>query len=429
MLDFIFTHTPLKFFIQSFWRDEAFSVLLARRDIVHLLQLTARDFNPPLYYLLLKTWMGVFGQSEIATRSLSLIFFWATLFVFYKILTEVINIKPKNITPYLFLFLLNPFLLYYAFEARMYMMFTFVVTLSFYFLLTKRTRYYTLAVILGFYTHYAMAVVALVQIIGLKKKQWIIKPALYTILAYLPWLYLLLTQHSFGNEPFWALAQPITVFFNLPAIIYSGYEREFGYYEKYILAFSAVIMFVNSVSYFWSRKKKSTPPVNLRMFFLWAFLPCFLMFFASLITPVFVPRYIIFSSVGLLLLTASLLEKTPGGLKVMLLLILFVFTIHYNRAQIEGREKADLRSVITEIKGLAKEDDLLYVSTELDFHTAEYYFGEERVFIYGKTYQEIPHYVGKVLIPESKVVTALPHYPQKAFVLNEDSSYDIRAIF
>src|SRR3989338_7209134 len=125
----LFTFTPLKFYVQSIWRDEAFSYLLAKQNIFQILSLTAKDFNPPLYYLLLHVWVGMF-------------------------LLDIFQFSIKEVFISLLLFVLNPLLHYYAFEARMYSLLAFLVTLSFYFLAKKSYRKYALTVILSLYTHY-----------------------------------------------------------------------------------------------------------------------------------------------------------------------------------------------------------------------------------------------------------------------------------
>ena len=119
MLSFIFSKTPLSFFVQSLWRDEAFSYLLAKKNIIEIIFLTAKDYNPPLYYLILHFWIKIFGHSEIALRSLSLIFYWATIYIVFLFLTEIFKIKNKyyfvatfnysvvSFTSYLFFLIFN----------------------------------------------------------------------------------------------------------------------------------------------------------------------------------------------------------------------------------------------------------------------------------------------------------------------------------
>jgi len=138
MLNFLFTKTPLFFLTQPFWRDEAFSYFMAKKNIFEMLFLTAKDFNPPLYYFILHFWMNIFGSSEIALRSLSLLFFWGTICIVFLFLNNIFKMKERKSSIYLILFIINPLLLYYAFEARMYSMLAFFATLSFYAFLVFR---------------------------------------------------------------------------------------------------------------------------------------------------------------------------------------------------------------------------------------------------------------------------------------------------
>jgi len=82
-----------------------------------------------------------------------------------------------------------------------------------------------------------------------------------------------------------------------------------------------------------------------------------------------------------------------------------------------------------EIRSLAKKNDRLYVTNELDFLKVQYYFPENQVYIFGKSYQEIPDFVGKILIPSERIINNLPIYPNKAFILNSDGSYEIKAVY
>jgi len=57
------------------WLDEANSALIAGREIGGIAEALSRDNNLPLYYFVLHAWMRVFGNSEIALRSLSAVFY------------------------------------------------------------------------------------------------------------------------------------------------------------------------------------------------------------------------------------------------------------------------------------------------------------------------------------------------------------------
>ena len=66
---------------QSVWFDEAYSIMVAKRSASEIIRLSALDTHPPLYYLVLKIWANVFGWSELALRSLSVIFYGASIAV------------------------------------------------------------------------------------------------------------------------------------------------------------------------------------------------------------------------------------------------------------------------------------------------------------------------------------------------------------
>src|SRR3989338_2251456 len=228
MLQYLFTKTPLLFLTQSLWRDEAFSYFMAKKNIFEMIFLTAKDFNPPLYYFILHFWMKIFGGSEIALRSLSIIFFWATIYVAFLFLNNIFKIKQKKSFFYLLFFVINPFLLYYAFEARMYSMLAFFATLSFYYFLKKNYKFYTLVTVLGLFTHYFMIFVVAGQWLFLwinKKKGFQFKKSAIYIsgLVFSPWLLFSLLQRNLFSS-YWITRPQIKYILGLPVVIYTGIE-------------------------------------------------------------------------------------------------------------------------------------------------------------------------------------------------------------
>ena len=59
---------------KNVWLDEASAWTTASRPLPQLVETTAGDVHPPLYYLVLKAWMRVAGDSPAALRGLSAIF-------------------------------------------------------------------------------------------------------------------------------------------------------------------------------------------------------------------------------------------------------------------------------------------------------------------------------------------------------------------
>jgi len=129
---------------QSFWLDEAIGALVVKgQNAVEIVtQFPKGDNHPPLYYLALEGWSNIFGYSEIALRSLSVLF--GVLTVYFTFLIAKIILKRKNTFYPLFSALLlasSPFHIYYSQEARMYIMAGLFATMSiYYFLQTFDTK-------------------------------------------------------------------------------------------------------------------------------------------------------------------------------------------------------------------------------------------------------------------------------------------------
>src|SRR3972149_4343478 len=117
--------TALRFYrvdAQSFWNDEGNSARIAERSINLILEGAAGDIHPPLYYLTLHVWRGIFGSGEAALRGLSAIFGLITVAFTYLLGRRVFDSRVGLIGA--FLAAVNPFQIYYSQEARMYVMLT-----------------------------------------------------------------------------------------------------------------------------------------------------------------------------------------------------------------------------------------------------------------------------------------------------------------
>ena len=104
----------------SFWLDEGISVGVAShpfRDIPHLL---LQDGSPPLYYLLLNRWTSLFGTSNVAVHMLSLVFALATVVAAFWAGRSLFSRRTGWMCA--LVVAINPFVAYYATEARMYSM-------------------------------------------------------------------------------------------------------------------------------------------------------------------------------------------------------------------------------------------------------------------------------------------------------------------
>jgi mannosyltransferase len=103
---------------QSLWHDEFFSVYWASDGnhftLTHLLDET----NPPLYYLLLRWWIGLFGDSATAIRLLSAVFSALTVPVVYLLGRNMFGRQAGVLA--VLLSTISYWSLFYAQEARGY---------------------------------------------------------------------------------------------------------------------------------------------------------------------------------------------------------------------------------------------------------------------------------------------------------------------
>jgi len=68
----------------GFWIDEGISVGVAHHHWSSIPHVLRQDGSPPAYYMLLGLWIRVFGYSEAATHTLSLLFALASVPLAYE---------------------------------------------------------------------------------------------------------------------------------------------------------------------------------------------------------------------------------------------------------------------------------------------------------------------------------------------------------
>jgi len=113
---------------QSLWLDEATTSNVASKlsfgEIFS--KFLPGDFHPPLYYLLMKIWVSIFGNSEIALRIPSVIFGLATIYITYIIGKKLVNKNSGLIAAALLA--TSGLAIYYSQEARMYSLAAFLIS-------------------------------------------------------------------------------------------------------------------------------------------------------------------------------------------------------------------------------------------------------------------------------------------------------------
>lgn len=201
----------------SIWFDEAFSTKIIQysfRDIIHF---TAVDVHPPLYYFILKLWAGLFGTTEAALRSLSVIFSLATVAVGYALIRRLFGRKIALIA--LIPIMLAPFLIRYAQEARMYALAGLLCISATYVLIRAEKGnswwwvLYSTLLAAGLYTHYFTALIWITHWVwrfliyrwrrGIFRPEWLAANSV-ALIIFLPWLPTAIDQMTgIQTDGFW----------------------------------------------------------------------------------------------------------------------------------------------------------------------------------------------------------------------------------
>lgn len=189
---------------KSYWEDEAWTAKIVQADYPKVIETTAADRHPPLYFLLAAGWSRLFGTTELELRSLSILFIVLVYILAFILTRSLYGDRAAWIALTLLVF--SPFLLIYGHNARYYTLSaaaSLIVALATHkYSLTRRWPYllvYLLGGVILLYSVYtALAILLacnlwwLVQLRGRKASVsevliWVSVQALL-VLSYLPWL-------------------------------------------------------------------------------------------------------------------------------------------------------------------------------------------------------------------------------------------------
>ena len=381
----------------SLWGDESFSVVLAKHNLFDIIRITAQDFTPPLYYFFLHGWMQLFGTSEIAVRSLSLLFFLLIPLALFYLAKDFFGKKIALLASGLVL--LYPFLFGYAFEARAYTLLTFLTTLSMAFFLKKRWTLYVITTVAALYTHNFTVFIILAQILYFLvalRKEWrsILLSFVGIGLLYLPWMTTIYQQVTRVNGDFWIDTPTWDTLKNM-------YKTFFVFYWTTITIF---------ILRGYKRKEDL-------LLYLWLLVPPFASFFLSLVgRPLFYDRYLIEIIPAIpLLLASGLYYQTKKislfkrlrqiAIAVLILYLGFNF-INKDIHKFSNPNKQPFRELAAYITGTYPTEIpvINYYTDKLHYFELKYY--DIPVVIYSPN--ELPYWVGKSLIDPQDNIQQFP---------------------
>lgn len=339
---------------QSVWFDEAYSVLLAKHPIDEILRLTAIDTHPPLYYFLLKGWAAIFGWSELALRSLSILAFGGSLIVGGLLVRRMFSARVALFTlPFL---AVAPFLLRYGFEIRMYTIASLIGILATYVLVralqakSQRAQWllygtYAALVAIGVYTLYYLVLlwaahalwllwVSLVEKRPIKQWYWVSAFGASVVL-FLPWLPTFLSQ--LDNGALTPVVQQLSLIQLMEIVTFNFlYEQA---WQVSVTATLIVVYVIGAIGYFTVRSFKNVSIEQrkyLVLLAMYTIVPILLLMLITMRKPMYVERYLAHVIIGGILFigvaVAIAVGKSRSRYMLMaaslLLAIMMIGTIH-----------------------------------------------------------------------------------------------------
>lgn len=321
----------------AIWCDEGSSLLMSQYSPALTWFHSAHDVHPPLYYLLLHAWMGLFGDGIFSIRAMSALPGVATVGLAFWLMRLIAT--PRAAVLGGLLLALMPITVRYSQEVRMYSLMGFwlmgaTVALVYWVKNPERQRYlaiYALLMTASFYTHYFTCLCVLAHWFYLlvlrcksdDKLKLVTSPAWWVanvaiVVLYSPWIPSLvgqlthLDQLRVGGDVGWI--PPVTLY-SLPSAIWQfmilkdGTDIWFPLYlvmPLILVALAAVIVFRDR-----SHFRFNTLLVS------YTFLPVLVIFTVSFATPLLVERYLMFAAIGLPLVVAVAIDKIERRFRLL----------------------------------------------------------------------------------------------------------------
>lgn len=400
--------------VPSFWYDEIKTAIRIDHPLWETIGLLGRSEFPPLHYVILNLWVGIWGNSEWALRFPSMIFSSLSVIVIYKLGKELFNKETGLIAASLLVF--SPYALNYAQDAKMYALFWFLSSVSFlyFFRIVKGDKrnvnaFYIFATTLCCYTMFtgfllltAQSLIFLIFADKTRRRKWFIGQ-LIVFLFCLPWIiHFLSSRHDFGLEgEQYRAGNYIDLLLRALPSFAGGVFGATGKINCFLFVFLIVYAFSDGIFV----TCKSRGPVcashkSSYFLFYWTVVPLLIYFaFDYFIFPSSLhTRHIGFLHIPLLLVISGQISKFNKPFKSILVAVLITIACAHVHLYFRDNLKypgEDWRGAIKGLSEKAGNDSVIWSQYTIDF-LKYYYKGDMgRVFIMGEGVLELAFSAGK----------------------------------
>lgn len=408
----------IRIFDESFWGDEGFSIRLAKMVFSEMINATAKDVHPPLYYMLAQLLYKIFGNEGFAYHLSSIIPYAIIMIIActyvkrnFGFICALILITMSSLT--------NSALTYNV-EVRMYALGALFVLIAFLALyeIIKHNHFnhwiiFVLSSLGAAYTHYyALISVAFFYLVMLllsySKKDYrktTTLACLITIIAYLPWLIILLKAFERTAKNWWLKDIPsisnclkfifsynwLSAIFVIFTLIFFLYQIK-GFYvttsnnQNFLIKFDFHVGIPKKITF--SNE------------FIWIFAGIFSIFgtiaigltLSHLIRPFLVTRYLFpVSAMAYLILGYCISNLKYKRIWTILLIIAFLASAVPNYLKTYKNERALNKSTIEFLNKVSpSKNAVIYTNnSHLGWTLLEYYYPEAKGFYKPKAFENL----------------------------------------
>ena len=294
---------------RNLWWDEGFSSWIAQQPTLQLIERTASDVHPPLYYLLLHLWQGATGGNEFALRFLSVAAGVLGVAFLYKLAAALGDRRAGWLAG--FFLAISPFAVVWSQEMRMYTWAALWTTLGLWaawgLWQTSRWRYwvvYVLACVAALWTLYLTVTLLVITNVAFlaawQHRRWNrslllrwIAAQVAVVALFVPWLLFMVPRAYFG----WFAAESFSPVFFLQlyaTTLAAGVSENL---ERFLLPTLAVMAILVAVTIpLWRRSRGGDQRAGLVMLLAGLILPAALVYLGALPFDLFysvrlAPRY------------------------------------------------------------------------------------------------------------------------------------------
>jgi hypothetical protein len=300
----------------------------------------------------------------------------------------------------------------------------------------KKWPLWVAASVLGFYTHAYMAVFLFAQgvhwiatnrshlklTVAFLKKDPYVRSFTAIGLLILPWIVKILRESARLKDS-WYFPVDLQLIWSVLGNMFLGYEGTPWHLwdDTALLSLAIVILGAIALAAHETRKKA-------QFFAIFAILPLALMVGISFVKPLFVNRYLLPSTIGLVFLVGLALEALQNNKTMQRLFAAaaIVGVVAFNLWYPNKHAKLPIRDTLNQINLLKEQQDIVLAASPLIFFESIYYSSDpSRVFLYNPQGVAFPWYVGDAIVSPQQMVRDFPPHPVRAFLVKEDGSFEL----